>query len=60
MTPQLQEVKLLPELVEEFVNVPRDRVLFVSKQLKMSVCQLMPGVDKTKPREWQNIYDSMA
>jgi len=29
---------MLPELAEEFVNVPCDRVLFVRKQLKISVC----------------------
>jgi len=37
MTPQLQEAEMLPELAEEFVNVPCDWVLFVRKQLKMSV-----------------------
>jgi len=38
MTLQLQEAEMLPELAEEFVNVPCDRVLFVRKQLKISVC----------------------
>ena len=37
MTPQLQEAEMLPELAEEFVNVPCDWVLFVHKQLKTSV-----------------------
>jgi hypothetical protein len=57
MTPQLQEVEMLPELAEEFVNVPCDGVLFVRKQLKMSVCQLMLGVNKTDPRGWQSISE---
>jgi hypothetical protein len=57
VTPQLQEAEMLPELAEEFVNVPCDGVLFVRKQLKMSVCQLMPGMDKTDPHEWRNISD---
>ena len=57
MTPQLQEEEMLPELAEEFVNVPCDGVLFVRKQLKMSVCQLMSGVDKRKPHGWQNISE---
>lgn len=55
MRTQSQEVALHPELTEEFLNVPRRRVLFVYKQLKVSVspqpawrapCQLTPGVSK--------------
>jgi hypothetical protein len=57
MTPQLQEAVMLPELAEEFVNVPCEGVLFVRKQLKISVCQLMSGLDKTDPHEWQNIFE---
>jgi hypothetical protein len=57
MASQLQEAELLPELAEEFVNAPCHGVLFVHKQLKMSVCQLMPGLDKTDTCQWQNILE---